>query len=144
MMCPPSVKQNQFQISFELKDIYFSHPNKCNVYIECDKNGNMTEYECKNGTHFSPTYQSCVHPSVANCKKYPNIDETLLNARLIGHNKNSNEFKLIEEEMVKEMPFYGERIYNNIKYSKTKATMNSIFKRNEFLNRRNAKKLRRF
>ena len=65
MKCP-IIGSTTSDLSYELKDIYYKHPTKCNLFIECDK-GNMTILECPTGTHFSPVYQSCVHPSISNC-----------------------------------------------------------------------------
>jgi hypothetical protein len=65
MKCP-IMRSSTSDLSYELKDIYYKHPTKCNLFIECDKE-NMTILECPNGTHFSPIYQSCVHPTLSNC-----------------------------------------------------------------------------
>jgi hypothetical protein len=80
----------------ETKDLYFSHPRECSVYIGCDEFGNMSVLECLNGTHFSPYYQSCVHASIAQCKKYPTIDQTPINIslRLLIMNNSLRNFDL--------------------------------------------------
>ncbi|CAF0832187.1 unnamed protein product [Brachionus calyciflorus] len=83
MVCPAQhLSKNGEQPSMETRDLYFSHPSECHLYITCDQQGNMSILECYNGTHFSPYYQSCVHPSVANCKKYNTMDETSANLSL--------------------------------------------------------------
>ena len=56
----------------EYKDLYFSHPTSCYLYLECNNLGEVKTYKCSNQTYFSPFYQMCVHPSIANCfKHYP-------------------------------------------------------------------------
>lgn len=83
MVCPSTgAEYYNDQPTLEMKDLYFSHPKDCNSYLSCDLSGNMSVLECLNGTHFSPYYQSCVHPSVANCKKYQIMDDTPLNFSL--------------------------------------------------------------
>lgn len=85
MVCPSqqSIKQSvQGSLSLELKDLYFSHPRECGIYFECDIYGNMTVLECANGTHFSPVYQTCVHPSIANCRKLIIMDESPVNSSI--------------------------------------------------------------
>lgn len=54
----------------EYKDLYFSHPNSCILYLECNNLGDIKTFKCSNQTYFSPFYQMCVHPSIANCFKY--------------------------------------------------------------------------
>lgn len=80
----------------ETKDLYFSHPRECSIYIGCDEFGNMSVLECLNGTHFSPYYQSCVHASIAQCKKYATIDQTPINIslRLLIMNNSLKNFDL--------------------------------------------------
>lgn len=80
----------------ETKDLYFSHPRECSIYIGCDEFGNMSVLECLNGTHFSPYYQSCVHASIAQCKKYATIDQTPINIslRLLIMNNSLRNFDL--------------------------------------------------
>lgn len=73
MICPNKQLKSDEQPSLETRDIYFSHPSECHLYVTCDNQGNISILECFNGTHFSSHYQSCVHPSVVNCKKYPMI-----------------------------------------------------------------------
>ena len=70
MKCPmiPTMRSSLSDLSYELKDVYYAHPTECHMFIECDKD-NMTILECPNQTHFSSMYQSCVHPSISNCKK---------------------------------------------------------------------------
>lgn len=77
MICPikQQLKLNE-QPSLETRDLYYAHPSECHLYITCDTQGSFFMLECFNGTHFSPHYQSCVHPSVANCKKHHTMDET--------------------------------------------------------------------
>lgn len=78
MVCPNKQAESNEQPSLETRDVYFSHPSECHLYVTCDIQGNMSILECFNGTHFSPYYQSCVHPSVVNCKKYPMVrDQTI-------------------------------------------------------------------
>ena len=88
MVCPNKQSSNE-QPSLETRDVYFSHPSECHLYITCDSQGNMSILKCFNGTHFSPYYQSCVHPSVVNCKKYP-----MVKAQTIYSLKNHLEAKL--------------------------------------------------
>lgn len=80
MVCPTFAARagTSNLLSLELKDLYFSHPKDCNLYIVCDNQGNITTLECTNGLHFSPFYQSCVHPSIANCKKSLIMDDSPL------------------------------------------------------------------
>lgn len=81
MVCPSQSAINE-ELSLETRDLYFSHPKECGVYLGCDQYGNMTVLECLNGTHFSPYYQSCVHPFVANCHKYHTMDDTPISVSL--------------------------------------------------------------
>lgn len=84
------------QTMIETKDLYFSHPRECSIYIGCDEYGNMSVLECLNGTHFSPYYQSCVHASIAQCRKYATIDQTPINIslRLLIMNNSLKNFDL--------------------------------------------------
>ena len=78
MKCPSysQIHSGEQTLAYDMKEIYFSHPKECDVYLKCNKNANMTRLECPPGTHFSPYYQSCVHPSIANCKKYLIMDDS--------------------------------------------------------------------
>jgi hypothetical protein len=100
MICPSynKMRPNEQQLlQLDQKNIYFSHPKECNLYLSCSKMGNLTTLECAEGTHFSPYYQSCVHPSIANCKKFTLMDESkLIVGRLVRrkhfHRQNSQLF----------------------------------------------------
>ena len=83
MICPikQQLKSNE-QPSMETRDLYYAHPSECHLYVTCDLQGSFYMLECYNGTHFSPHYQSCVHPSVANCKKHQTMDETQMSFSL--------------------------------------------------------------
>lgn len=98
MVCPSQnlLKSSTHMVSVETKDLYFSHPRECSIYIGCDESGNMSVLECLNGTHFSPYYQSCVHSSIAQCKKYNTIDQTPINIslRLLIMNNSLKNFDL--------------------------------------------------
>ena len=93
MLCPPIIPtvrslESRDLYSTEYKDIYYKHPTECDLFIDCDK-GNMTILECPNNTHFSPIYQSCVHPSISNCNNTFSIKTSPLNTFTTGHENQS-------------------------------------------------------
>jgi hypothetical protein len=77
----------------EYKDLYFSHPTSCYLYLECNNMGEVKTYKCSNQTYFSPFYQMCVHPSIANCFKHFPLSSNLFPylQNLYTINNNSNE-----------------------------------------------------
>ena len=117
----------------EYKDLYFSHPTSCYLYLECNEHGNVKTFKCSNQTYFSPFYQMCVHPSIANCfKHYPlssNLFPYLTSIYALNksnENAETDDNNILETPVMANYRFLGNSTAKITIYTKTPNTTLSI------------------